>query len=182
MLVYALHFAGIRIMPKAQISRPLDPLIAAEISLAVEAVRATGVTSEVRPAMVAYAVSLVKLLAAESFTSLASQNSKLWEDRVDCPMENGYVRPVEGIHVLVDLQRKVVTEFEDRKFVPLPPLDPLRNYTAGETRGGGFDCLLFIKYFDALFTTFTGEVEKMSIVCMKKITESYGNTKTGELG
>ncbi|KAL9243117.1 hypothetical protein vseg_017045 [Gypsophila vaccaria] len=53
----------------------------------------------------------------------------------DCPMENGYARPVEGIHVLVDLQNMVVLEFEDRKFVPLPPLDPLRNYTPGETRG-----------------------------------------------
>ncbi|XP_039018117.1 copper methylamine oxidase-like isoform X2 [Hibiscus syriacus] len=54
----------------------------------------------------------------------------------DCPMENGYARPVEGIHVLVDMQNMVVIEFKDRKFVPLPPADPLRNYTAGETRGG----------------------------------------------
>ena len=51
-------------------------------------------------------------------------------------MENGYARPVEGIHVLVDMQNMVVIEFEDRKLVPLPPADPLRNYTAGETRGG----------------------------------------------
>ncbi|KAF1875374.1 hypothetical protein Lal_00007990 [Lupinus albus] len=54
----------------------------------------------------------------------------------DCPMENGYARPVEGIHVLVDMQNMVVLEFEDRKLVPLPPTDPLRNYTSGETRGG----------------------------------------------
>ena len=54
----------------------------------------------------------------------------------DCPMENGYARPVEGIHVLVDMQNMVVVEFEDRKLVPLPPADPLRNYTPGETRGG----------------------------------------------
>lgn len=54
----------------------------------------------------------------------------------DCPMENGYARPVEGIHVLVDMQNMVVIEFEDRKLVHLPPADPLRNYTAGETRGG----------------------------------------------
>nr|KJB50260.1 hypothetical protein B456_008G160800 [Gossypium raimondii] len=54
----------------------------------------------------------------------------------DCPIENGYARPVEGIHVLVDMQNMVVIEFEDRKLVPLPPADPLRNYTAGETRGG----------------------------------------------
>lgn len=51
-------------------------------------------------------------------------------------MENGYARPVEGIYVLVDMQRMVVIEFEDRKLVPLPPADPLRNYTPGETRGG----------------------------------------------
>ncbi|KAJ6339727.1 hypothetical protein OIU77_007634 [Salix suchowensis] len=54
----------------------------------------------------------------------------------DCPMENGYARPVEGIHVLVDMQNMKVIEFEDRKLVPLPPADPLRNYTPGETRGG----------------------------------------------
>ncbi|KNA12504.1 hypothetical protein SOVF_125350 [Spinacia oleracea] len=54
----------------------------------------------------------------------------------DCPMENGYARPVEGIHVLVDMQNMVLIEFEDKKFVPLPPADPLRNYTPGETRGG----------------------------------------------
>ncbi|TKY55250.1 Copper methylamine oxidase [Spatholobus suberectus] len=54
----------------------------------------------------------------------------------DCPMENGYARPLEGINVLVDMQKMVVIEFEDRKFVPLPPVDPLRNYTHGETRGG----------------------------------------------
>lgn len=51
-------------------------------------------------------------------------------------MENGYARPVEGIHILVDMQNMVVIEFEDCKLVPLPPADPLRNYTAGETRGG----------------------------------------------
>ncbi|KAL9326545.1 hypothetical protein ACSQ67_007190 [Phaseolus vulgaris] len=54
----------------------------------------------------------------------------------DCPMENGYARPVEGIYVLVDMQNRAVIEFEDREFVPLPPVDPLRNYTHGETRGG----------------------------------------------
>lgn len=54
----------------------------------------------------------------------------------DCPMENGYARPVEGIYVVVDMQNMVVIEFEDRKLVPLPPADPLRNYTPGETRGG----------------------------------------------
>ncbi|CAI0390416.1 unnamed protein product [Linum tenue] len=107
----------------------------------------------------------------------------------DCPLDNGYARPVEGIHVLVDMQNMVVIEFEDRKLVPLPPADPLRNYTAGETRGGvdrsdvkplqiiqpegpsfrvsghfvnwqkGCDCLGYIKYFDAHFTNFTGGVE-----------------------
>lgn len=54
----------------------------------------------------------------------------------DCPMENGYARPVEGINVLVDLQNMTIIEFEDSKLIPLPPPDPLRNYTAAETRGG----------------------------------------------
>ncbi|KAM1025850.1 hypothetical protein ACFX13_039595 [Malus domestica] len=54
----------------------------------------------------------------------------------DCPMENGYARPVEGIYILVDMQNMMVIKFEDRKLVPLPPADPLRNYTPGETRGG----------------------------------------------
>ncbi|XP_047309403.1 copper methylamine oxidase-like [Impatiens glandulifera] len=53
----------------------------------------------------------------------------------DCALENGYARPVEGIHILVDLQKMVVIEFEDRKLVPIPPSDPLRNYTAGASRG-----------------------------------------------
>ncbi|XP_056682926.1 amine oxidase [copper-containing] zeta, peroxisomal isoform X1 [Spinacia oleracea] len=54
----------------------------------------------------------------------------------DFPMENGYARPVEGIHVFVDMENMMLIEFEDKKFVPLPPADPLRNYTPGETRGG----------------------------------------------
>ncbi|KAJ6721909.1 COPPER AMINE OXIDASE [Salix viminalis] len=55
----------------------------------------------------------------------------------DCPMENGYARPVEGIHVLVDMQNMVVIEFEDRKLIPLPPADPLRNYTSVDTSLNG---------------------------------------------
>jgi primary-amine oxidase len=51
-------------------------------------------------------------------------------------MENGYARPVEGIHVIFDMQNNAIIEFEDRKLVPLPPPDHLRNYTRGETRGG----------------------------------------------
>lgn len=54
----------------------------------------------------------------------------------DCPLENGYARPVEGIHVLVDMQKMKVIEFEDKYLVPLPPPDPLRNYTAAASRGG----------------------------------------------
>ncbi|CAM6033317.1 unnamed protein product [Sphagnum compactum] len=53
-----------------------------------------------------------------------------------CPLENGYARPVEGIHVLVDMRQMKVIEFEDRYLVPLPPPDPLRNYTAAASRGG----------------------------------------------
>lgn len=29
----------------------------------------------------------------------------------DCPLENGYARPVEGIHVLVDMQKMEVLLF-----------------------------------------------------------------------
>uniref|UniRef100_A0A7I4EC36 Amine oxidase n=1 Tax=Physcomitrium patens TaxID=3218 RepID=A0A7I4EC36_PHYPA len=54
----------------------------------------------------------------------------------DCPLENGYARPVEGIHVLVDMQKMQVIEFEDRYLVPLPPPDPLRNYTPASSRRG----------------------------------------------
>ncbi|CAM6082779.1 unnamed protein product [Calypogeia fissa] len=54
----------------------------------------------------------------------------------DCPMENGYARPVDGIYVLVDMRNMKVLEFEDRNFVPLPSPDPLRNYTRAATRGG----------------------------------------------
>ena len=51
-------------------------------------------------------------------------------------MENGYARPVEGIHILVDMQHMQIIEFEDCKLIPLPPPDPLRNYTVADTRGG----------------------------------------------
>lgn len=54
----------------------------------------------------------------------------------DCSVDNGYARPVEGILVTVDLQRMEVVYFEDRQLIPLPPPDPLRNYTAGRDRGG----------------------------------------------
>ncbi|XP_073385401.1 diamine oxidase [copper-containing] 1, peroxisomal isoform X3 [Physcomitrium patens] len=54
----------------------------------------------------------------------------------DCPLDNGYARPVEGIHVLVDMQKMEVVEVADNNLVPLPAPDPLRNYTAAATRGG----------------------------------------------
>ncbi|GER38677.1 copper amine oxidase family protein, partial [Striga asiatica] len=62
----------------------------------------------------------------------------------DCPLENGYARPVEGIHVLVDMQNMVVIEFEDRKLVPLPPVIHLEiillwNFRIGFTPREGLD-------------------------------------------
>lgn len=41
-----------------------------------------------------------------------------------------------ALQVLVDMQHMEVIGFEDREIVPLPPPDPLRNYTAGPDRGG----------------------------------------------
>jgi len=32
----------------------------------------------------------------------------------DCPLENGYARPVEGIHVLVDMQKMEVILYDFR--------------------------------------------------------------------
>ena len=54
----------------------------------------------------------------------------------DCTLDNGYARPVEGILVTVDMQNMTVLHFEDKELIPLPPPDPLRNYTAGADRGG----------------------------------------------
>nr|POE89137.1 copper methylamine oxidase [Quercus suber] len=225
---------GILSMVRAQTSHPLDPLSAAEISVAVATVRAAGATPEVRDSMRFVEVALVE--PAKSVVALADAyffppfqpsllpkakggpvipttrgghhrgkviSSKVVPDvqppmdaveyaeceavvkdfppfreamkrrgiedmdlvmvdawcvgyhsdadapshrlakplifcrtESDCPMENGYARPVDGIHVLVDMQNMVLIEFEDRKLVPLPPADPLRNYTPGETRGG----------------------------------------------
>ena len=42
--------------------------------------------------------------------------------------DNGYARPVEGLHILVDHQTMKVIEFEDNGKVHLPPPDPLRNF------------------------------------------------------
>eukprot|EP00850_Spirogloea_muscicola_P019801 SM000199S05428 [mRNA] locus=s199:197527:202985:- [translate_table: standard] len=50
-------------------------------------------------------------------------------------LDNGYARPVEGLHILVDLRHMRILEFEDRQLVPLPPPDPLRNYTDESSRG-----------------------------------------------
>ncbi|KAJ9708820.1 hypothetical protein PVL29_000702 [Vitis rotundifolia] len=225
---------GIPIMLRAQTSHPLDPLSAAEISVAVATVRAAGATPEVRDSMRFVEVVLVEpekhvVALADAYffppfqpsllprtkggpviptTRGGHHRGKVISSKVvadvqppmdaveyaeceavvkdfppfreamkkrgiedmdlvmvdpwcvgyhsdadapsrrlakplifcrtesDCPMENGYARPVEGIYVLVDMQNMVVVEFEDRKLVPLPPADPLRNYTPGETRGG----------------------------------------------
>ncbi|KAM7483162.1 hypothetical protein LguiB_007745 [Lonicera macranthoides] len=164
---------GVPIMLRAQTSHPLDPLSAAEISVAVATVRAAGETPEVRDGMrfvedaVEYAECEAVVKDYPPFQEAMKKRGIVDMDLVmvdawcvgyhsdadapsrrlarplifcrtesDCPMENGYARPVEGIYVLVDMQNMVVIEFEDRKLVPLPPADPLRNYTAGETRGG----------------------------------------------
>ncbi|XP_024515532.1 uncharacterized protein LOC9640771 [Selaginella moellendorffii] len=53
-----------------------------------------------------------------------------------CPMENGYARPIEGLSLLVDLQNMNVVELEEREAAPLPPPDPMRNYTPACVPGG----------------------------------------------
>nr|DAD30826.1 TPA_asm: hypothetical protein HUJ06_009677 [Nelumbo nucifera] len=219
---------GLQVMMRAQSSHPLDPLLAAEISVAVATVRAAGATPEVRDGMRFIEVVLLEpdknvvaladayffppfqpsLLPKTKATRGGHHRGKVISSQVipdvqppmdaveyaeceavvkdyppfreamkkrgiedmdlvmvdawcagyhseadapsrrlakplifcrtesDCPMENGYARPVEGIYVVVDMQNMVVIKFEDRKLVPLPPADPLRNYTPGETRGG----------------------------------------------
>ncbi|KAI7754798.1 hypothetical protein M8C21_018797 [Ambrosia artemisiifolia] len=78
----------------------------------------------------------VKLFNADAPSRRLAKPLIFCRTESDSPMENGYARPVEGIYVLVDMQNMAVLEFEDRKLVPLPPADPLRNYTPGHTRGG----------------------------------------------
>ncbi|MCD9558770.1 hypothetical protein HAX54_016357 [Datura stramonium] len=46
------------------------------------------------------------------------------------------VDPCEADAPSHGLAKPLVIEFKDRKLIPLLPADPLRNYTAGETRGG----------------------------------------------
>ena len=50
-------------------------------------------------------------------------------------MESGYARLVEGIHVIVDMQKMEVVEFEYQYLIPFPPIDPLINYSVGEKHG-----------------------------------------------
>ncbi|CAI5484568.1 unnamed protein product [Closterium sp. Yama58-4] len=65
-----------------------------------------------------------------------------------------------------------------RELIPLPPPDPLRNYTPGADRGGvdppcGCDCLGLIRYFDAHMSNFLGGVETIeNAVCMHE--EDFG--------
>ncbi|KAK3233064.1 hypothetical protein CYMTET_56619 [Cymbomonas tetramitiformis] len=51
------------------------------------------------------------------------------------PDDNGYSRPVEGIHVVVDLQSMRVISVHDEELVPIPPPDPLRNYIGERVPG-----------------------------------------------
>ncbi|RID70108.1 hypothetical protein BRARA_C02156 [Brassica rapa] len=57
----------------------------------------------------------------------------------DCPMENGYARPVEGIYVLVDMQNMVVIEFEDRKLEDWPVM-PVEHIGFTLMPHGFFNC------------------------------------------
>lgn len=50
--------------------------------------------------------------------------------------DNLYARPLEGLVVLVDIQRGVVAHFEDARMVPVPPRDQFMNYHAVEDRQG----------------------------------------------
>ncbi|EEC73513.1 hypothetical protein OsI_07883 [Oryza sativa Indica Group] len=155
---------GIRIMTRTQKSHPLDPLSAAEISVAVATVRASGRTPEDAmeyaeceatvkshppfiEAMKKRGVDDMDLVMVDPwcagyYSDADAPNRRIAKPLIFCrtesdsPMENGYARPVEGIHIVIDVQNNTVIEFEDRKFVPLPPPDHLRNYTPGETRGG----------------------------------------------
>ncbi|KAK4375674.1 hypothetical protein RND71_006351 [Anisodus tanguticus] len=180
---------GIEIMPRAQTCHPLDPLSAAEISVAVSTVRAAGDTPEVRDGM--RFIEVVLLEPDKTFVALADayffppfQSSLMprtkggllvpsrlptrrarlidAQEYADCEsVVKNYPSFIEAMKrrgiddmdlVMVDpwcvgyhseadapsrrLAKPLVIEFEDRKVVPLPPADPLRNYTAGETRGG----------------------------------------------
>ncbi|XP_065627834.1 amine oxidase [copper-containing] zeta, peroxisomal-like [Quercus suber] len=150
-------------MPRNQASHPLDPLSATKISVAIATVRAAGATPEdameyaeceavvkdfppFKEAMKRRGIEDMDLVMVDPWgvgyhSEAEAPKRRLTRPLIfcrtesDCPMENGYARPVEGIHVLVDMQNMVVIEFEDRKLVPVPPADPLRNYTPGETRG-----------------------------------------------
>ncbi|EEE57286.1 hypothetical protein OsJ_07344 [Oryza sativa Japonica Group] len=151
-------------MTRTQKSHPLDPLSAAEISVAVATVRASGRTPEDAmeyaeceatvkshppfiEAMKKRGVDDMDLVMVDPwcagyYSDADAPNRRIAKPLIFCrtesdsPMENGYARPVEGIHIVIDVQNNTVIEFEDRKFVPLPPPDHLRNYTPGETRGG----------------------------------------------
>ncbi|CAL0306792.1 unnamed protein product [Lupinus luteus] len=155
---------GATALTRAQSSHPLDPLSAAEITVAVATVRAAGSTPEdaveyaeceavvkdfppFREAMKKRGIEDMELVMVDAwcvgnYSEADAPSRRLAKPLIfcraesDCPIENGYARPVEGIYVLVDMQNMVVSEFEDHKLVPLPPVDPLRNYTPGETRGG----------------------------------------------
>lgn len=53
---------------------------------------------------------------------------------------NGYARPVEGLHVRIDLLKMEIIEFEDQELVPIPPPDPLRVYESEPIGGDSGKC------------------------------------------
>ncbi|BAS87735.1 Os04g0136200, partial [Oryza sativa Japonica Group] len=156
--------SGVEIIARTQRSHPLDPLSAAEIAVAVTTVKAAASTPEDAMEFVECEATVkshppfieamrkrgiddmdlvtVDPWCAGYYSDADAPSRRIAKPLVFCrtesdnPIENGYARPVEGVHIIVDMQNNTVIEFEDRKLVPLPPSDHLRNYTSGETRGG----------------------------------------------
>ena len=123
----------------------------------------------------------------------------------DCPMENGYAQPVEGIHVLVDMQNTMVIEFKDRlgKKCIFPQKDihiifvllyayHLSSYSFlldSFLSAVNVWCYRDVIVWDtSSILTLTSKISlvegkqlKIMYVCMKRTMKCSGNIKTGEL-